>query len=196
MGCSDNFVPDQFQQVGHGSSGYIVPHLNSVDGVKTMNKLAIAAAVAATLTGAAYGQTPTTQAPTTTDLGGSTPAGMLTAIPQAATSIAGFYQHNVYDSANLDVKIGQIKDVLLDKNGRIEAFIIGVDDFIGVSRKDRDKNLPPQFIDEKNVAVPFNSIRVIEKDGVRWLTMNVTRDDLKSAPGYKYDKSKASWDPA
>jgi sporulation protein YlmC with PRC-barrel domain len=160
-----------------------------------MNKLAIAVAIAVTVTGMAYAQVPTTQAPTT-GVGSPTQSEILTAIPQASTSITSFYQHNVYDAANLDVKIGQIKDVLLDKDGKIGALIIGVTDFIGVGRTERDKNLPPQFIDEKNVAVPFDSISVVQKDGVRWLTMNVTRDALKSAPGYKYDKAKANWVPA
>jgi hypothetical protein len=46
------------------------------------------------------------------------------------------------------------------------------------------------------VAVPFDAIHVTQRGGERWLTMNVTRDALKSAPGYKYDKGKASWVPA
>jgi sporulation protein YlmC with PRC-barrel domain len=157
-----------------------------------MNKLAIAAAIAAaTLTGAAYAQQTTT-----TGVGSPTQAQVLIAIPQASTSVTGFYQHNVYDSANLDAKIGQIKDVLLDKDGRIGAFIIGVGDFIGVDRKDRNTTVAAPFIDEKNVAVPFDAVHVTQRGGERWLTMNVTRDALKSAPGYKYDKGKASWVPA
>jgi sporulation protein YlmC with PRC-barrel domain len=157
-----------------------------------MNKLAIAAAIAAAiLTGAAYAQQTTT-----TGVGSAIQAEVLTAMPQASTSVTNFYQHNVYDSANLDAKIGQIKDVLLDKDGRIGAFIIGVGDFIGVDRKDRDTTVAAPFIDEKNVAVPFDAIHVTQRGGERWLTMNVTRDALKSAPGYKYDKGKASWVPA
>src|ERR1700739_1859448 len=114
------------------------PEQNRLEGVKPMNKLAIAAAIAVTLTGAAYGQAPTTQTPKTTSVGRPTQVEVLTAIPQASTSINSFYQHNVYDAGNLDAKIGQIKDVLLDKDGRIGAFIIGVGDFIGVDRKVRD----------------------------------------------------------
>jgi len=166
-----------------------------------MNKLAIAAAVAAILTGAAYAQTPATQAPgtqapATTGVGSPAQTEVLNAIPQASMSIADFYQHNVYDAANLDAKIGQIKDVLLDKDGKIGAFIIGVGDYIGVDRKNRDTTLASPFIDEKNVAVPFNSIHVVRKDGMRWLTMNASRDALRSAPGYMYDKNTASWVPA
>jgi len=156
-----------------------------------MNRLVLAAAIAATVTGAAYAQQTTT-----TGVGSPIQAQVLTAISQASTSITGFYQHNVYDSANLDAKIGQIKDVLLNKDGRIGAFIIGVGDFIGVDPKDRDTNVAAPFIDEKNVAVPFDAVHVTQRGGERWLTMTVTRDALKSAPGYKYDKGKASWGPA
>lgn len=157
---------------------------------KQMNKLAIAAAItAATQTGAAYAQQTTT-----TSFGGPTQAQVLT--PQASTSMASFYQHNVYDASNLDAKIGQIKDVLVDKDGNIGALIIGVGDYIGVDRKDRDKNVAAPFIDEKNVAVSFDAVHVTQRGGERWLTMSVTRDALKSAPGYKYDKGKASWVPA
>jgi hypothetical protein len=32
--------------------------------------------------------------------------------------------------------------------------------------------------------------------GTWYLTMNATKDALKAAPGYKYDKAKANWVPA
>jgi hypothetical protein len=32
-----------------------------------------------------------------------------------------------------------------------------------------------------------------EKNGKQWLTMNATKDGLKGAVGYKYDRSKATW---
>jgi sporulation protein YlmC with PRC-barrel domain len=156
-----------------------------------MNKLAIAGAIAATITGAAYAQETTT-----TGVGSPVQPQVLTAIPQTSTTVTSFYQRNVYDASDFDIKIGQIKDVLVDKDGKIGAFIIGVGDFIGVDRKDRNTTVAAPFIDVKNVAVPFDAVHVAQRGGERWLTMNVTRDALKSAPGYKYDKGKASWVPA
>lgn len=49
---------------------------------------------------------------------------------------------------------------------------------------------------EKDVAVPFSSIRASEKNGKWYLVLNTTKDELKAAPGFKYDKSKTSWVPA
>ena len=160
-----------------------------------MSKFAIAVAAAAVLTGAAYAQAPTASAPATQAPAGGQPQ-VLSAMPQASESIASFYQHNVYDAANLDAKIGQIKDVLLDQNGKIGAFIIGVGDYIGVDRNNRNTTLASPFVDEKNVAVPFNAIQVVQRYGARWLTMTASKEALRNAPGYKYDKNTASWEPA
>jgi hypothetical protein len=49
---------------------------------------------------------------------------------------------------------------------------------------------------EKHVAMPFNVVHTTQKNGKWWLTMNATKDGLKSAPGYKYDRTKATWEPA
>src|ERR1700678_706076 len=78
--------------------------------LKQMNKLAIAAAIAATATSAAYAQESTT-----TGVGSPAGAQVLTAIPQDAMTVTNFYKQNVYDPSN--VKIGEINDVLVDKDG-------------------------------------------------------------------------------
>jgi sporulation protein YlmC with PRC-barrel domain len=41
---------------------------------------------------------------------------------------------NVYDSS--DAKIGEISDVLLNKEGKVNAFMIAVGGFLGVGEKD------------------------------------------------------------
>jgi sporulation protein YlmC with PRC-barrel domain len=101
-------------------------------------------------------------------------------IPTGTTTVTNWYKQNVYDPT--DVKIGEISDVIVDNEGNIRAFIIGVGGFLGIG--------------EKDVAVPFNSVGASQRDGKWWLTMNVSKDALKSAPGYKYDKDKATWVPA
>ena len=45
------------------------------------------------------------------------------------------------------------------------------------------------------MAVPFNAIRVTEKNGSRYLVMN-TKEALQSAPSYTYDRTKGVWVPA
>jgi sporulation protein YlmC with PRC-barrel domain len=141
--------------------------------------------VAALLTlNAAHSQQPpapssSEKAPTTTEVvtGG---APILSSIPSAMTTIANYYKQSVYDP--MDRKIGEIADVLMDKDGKVEVLIISVGGFLGIASKD--------------VAVPFKAIQAIQKNGSWYLTMNATTDALKNAPGYKYDKGTASWVPA
>jgi sporulation protein YlmC with PRC-barrel domain len=145
------------------------------------NKFALAAAVAATVTGAAYAQQPRTVPPAaTTGVGTTAPAESLTAIPQNARTVANWYKQDVYDPS--DNKIGEIYDVLVGQDGRIEAFIVSVGGFLGMG--------------EKDVAVPFNAIHSVQKNGKWYMTMNATKDGLKSAHGYRFDKDKATWVPA
>jgi sporulation protein YlmC with PRC-barrel domain len=42
----------------------------------------------------------------------------------AGTTVTNFYKQNVYDPS--DNKIGEVDDVLIDKEGRVTALIIGV----------------------------------------------------------------------
>jgi len=66
----------------------------------------------------------------------------------AGTTVTIFYKQNVYDPS--DNKIGGVDDPLIDKEGRVTAVIIGVGGFFGMG--------------EKDVAVPFSSVRASEKD--------------------------------
>jgi sporulation protein YlmC with PRC-barrel domain len=138
------------------------------------NKVAIAAVLAAAITGTAYGQQSTTGAATPVQ------AQVLTSLPANSVTVTNYYKQNVYDPS--DAKIGEISDVLVGKDGRVEAFIVSVGGFLGVGQKD--------------VAVPFSAVRASEKSGTWYLTMNATKDALKQARGYTYDRGKATWVPA
>jgi sporulation protein YlmC with PRC-barrel domain len=98
----------------------------------------------------------------------------------AGTTVTNFYKQNVYDPA--DNKIGDVDDVLIDKEGRITAMIIGVGGFLGMG--------------EKDVAVPFSSVRASEKNNKWYLVLNTNKEALKGAPGFTYDKTKTAWVPA
>src|SRR5262245_23377241 len=140
-----------------------------------LHKLAIAATVATTVAGAAFAQ----QTTTTTSAATPTTTQVLTTLPQDVTTVANYYKQNVYDSS--DTKIGQISDVLLNKEGKVNAFMIAVGGFLGVG--------------EKDVAVPFDAIHATQKDDKWYLTMSTTKDALKNARGYKFDKAKSTWEP-
>jgi sporulation protein YlmC with PRC-barrel domain len=103
-----------------------------------------------------------------------------TKLPADAISISTYYNEDVYDTQ--DNKIGDVNDILLDKDGRLSTAIIGVGGFLGVG--------------EKDVAVPFKSLKVSEKAGDRYLVINATKEALEKAPGYVYDQGKGVWLPA
>jgi sporulation protein YlmC with PRC-barrel domain len=101
-------------------------------------------------------------------------------IPSNAVTITHWYKQNVYDPG--DNKIGEIMDVLVDREGKAAALIIGVGGFLGIG--------------EKDVAVPFNAVRVTTKDNNKWyLVMNATKESLKNSKGFKYDRSAMTWIP-
>lgn len=78
------------------------------------------------------------------------------------------YKADVYDPS--EHKIGDIVDLVIDKNGNVTAAIVGVGGFLGIAQKD--------------VAVPFSELKVSIRDGKDWLVLNRTKDELKSAPAY------------
>ena len=140
-----------------------------------LNKFAMAATLVASLVGVAHAQQTTTSTGTVTVQGQ-----VLNMLPADSTTVTNYYKQNVYDPS--DAKIGEIMDVLVGKDGKVEAFIVSVGGFLGVG--------------EKDVAVPFSAVHGTEKNGKWYLTMNSTKDALKAAHGYKYDRAKSTWVPA
>jgi hypothetical protein len=60
------------------------------------------------------------------------------------------------------------------------AFIVGVGGFLGMG--------------EKDVAVPFSAVQVTNKNTNKWhLVMHSTKDALKNAKGFKYDRNAMTW---
>jgi sporulation protein YlmC with PRC-barrel domain len=100
--------------------------------------------------------------------------------PPPGKTVTKYYKQSVYDPAK--DKIGTVDDVILDDSGRATGLIIGVGGFLGAG--------------EKDVAVAFDAVRAEMKDGAWYLTMDTTKDALKSAPGLAFDKEKAAWVPA
>ena len=97
--------------------------------------------------------------------------------PADSWTVTNYYKQSVYDPT--EAKIGDVDDVLVDKQGKVTALIVGVGGFLGMG--------------EKDVAVPFNAIKMAKKNDKWWLTMDATKDSLKEATGYKYDKASTTW---
>jgi len=106
-------------------------------------------------------------------------AEIMSSVPNNSATVTDWYKQNVYDPS--DNKIGEIMDVLVSPDGRATALIVGVGGFLGAG--------------EKDVAVPFSAVKHTMKDKKIYLTMDTTKDALKSAPGFKYDREKTSWVP-
>ncbi len=141
-----------------------------------MTKLAYAAVLFALATTTANAQAPQPNAPRQALPTVQT----LSSMPTNAVTITHWYKQNVYDPS--DNKIGEIMDVLVDREGKATALIIGVGGFLGIG--------------EKDVAVPFNAVQVTTKDNNKWyLVMNATKDSLKGAKGFKYDRTAMTWIP-
>ena len=74
-------------------------------------------------------------------------------------------------------EIGDVKDVVVDKAGKVTTVVLGVGGFLGIP--------------EKLVAVPFAAIQVGDVvQSSRVVVLDVTKDELKAAPAY------AATDPA
>ncbi|MGA8321107.1 MAG: PRC-barrel domain-containing protein [Xanthobacteraceae bacterium] len=71
--------------------------------------------------------------------------------------------------------------MLVSDGGQVTALIVGVGGFLGAG--------------EKDVAVPFKAVKQTMKDNKIYLTMDTTKDALKSAPGFKYDRDTTAWVP-
>lgn len=77
--------------------------------------------------------------------------------------------------------IGDINDVVIANDGKINAVVIGVGGFLGVG--------------EKNVAVPFDKLQVSRKAdsaSIEKITVSYTKDELKSAPKFAYYEPASS----
>lgn len=108
--------------------------------------------------------------------------------PGTATTADGqFYTHqagemraskligtNVSNAANESV--GEINDILLAKDGKVAAVIIGVGGFLGMG--------------EREVAISYSGMKFTkDSNGRDVITVNATRDQLKAAPAWKWDST-------
>ena len=101
----------------------------------------------------------------------------LQTLPKDALLVSNLHKQSIYDPN--EKKVGKVEDLLLDRSGNVEAVIISVGGFLGIG--------------DKEVAVPFEAIKATEKESKIWLTINATKDTLKSAPGVSFDKVEGVW---
>lgn len=86
---------------------------------------------------------------------------------------------NVYNRQN--DKIGDINNLVFDKNGRIAAVVIGVGGFLGVG--ERDVAIPWQQVRMENSDASNRSTRVSDDRNLKFV-VDATKDQLKNMPAY------------
>ncbi len=67
--------------------------------------------------------------------------------------------------------LGKIANLVFDQSGHIELAVIGVGGFLGIG--------------EKEVAVPFDSLKSEEVNNKHVFTVDLTKEQLKAAPAFK-----------
>ncbi|TGQ09782.1 MULTISPECIES: PRC-barrel domain-containing protein [unclassified Mesorhizobium] len=93
-----------------------------------------------------------------------------------ASNIMG---ESVYNGTADDAqKIGDVKDIVLAKDGKADSLVIGVGGFLGIGTK--------------NVTYDFDKAKWAEKNGDRWLVAETTKEQLQAQP----DFDRKAYDPA
>jgi len=93
-----------------------------------------------------------------------------------ATDIMG---ETVYNGTADDAqKIGDVKDIVLAKDGKADSLVIGVGGFLGIATK--------------NVTFDFAKAKWAEKNGDRWLVAEASKEELQAQP----DFNRKAYDPA
>src|SRR5690606_13493605 len=77
----------------------------------------------------------------------------------------------VYNSAANDGEnIGSVTDLVISEDGDVEAVVVGVGGFLGIG--------------QKNVALEFDTVEWVERDGSQWLVIPTNREALEALPEF------------
>ena len=100
-------------------------------------------------------------------------------LPVYGSVVSAWYKQPVYDPN--EKKLGSIADMLFSADGSINAVMLNVGGFLGLG--------------VKHIAIPVSAITITQKNNKTWLTLNTTKELLKKALAYKFDKATGLWDP-
>jgi hypothetical protein len=101
-----------------------------------------------------------------------------TAAPAAPKPVPEQAEHQVratslrgVDVSNGEATIGEVSDLIVTEDGRVEAIVVGIGGFLGIG--------------EKLVALAWDSIKLTEQDGYRIILVSATREQLEGMPAFK-----------
>jgi hypothetical protein len=86
------------------------------------------------------------------------------------------------DVSNGQDTIGEVADLVVTEDGRVEAIVVGVGGFLGVG--------------QKRVALAWDSIELTEQDGARVILVAATREQLEGMPAFKTLEEKQAEEAA
>lgn len=135
-------------------------------------KALTASAIASLLSASAFAENmPSTTANTTNAAGA---AQFMTHQGAGEWRVGSLWDKNVYNAAGKS--IGDLKDVIIDKDGRVTALVIGVGGFLGLG--------------EKNVAIDYNYFQ--KNGGITpdRITLGMTEQDLRNAPSFQRESNR------
>jgi sporulation protein YlmC with PRC-barrel domain len=145
-------------------------------------KLITAAAVGICLSSSAFAQqtpganpAPATNAPMQTPSTASE-SHFVTNEGQGEWLVGNLWDKHVYNAAGKS--IGDLKDVLIDRDGRVAAIVVGVGGFLGLG--------------EKNVAVDYNYVKSNGGIGPNRITIGMTEQQLREAPAFQRSSSSSA----
>jgi sporulation protein YlmC with PRC-barrel domain len=143
-------------------------------------KFLTAAAIAVLLSTSAYAQQTPSASPSAGTMSNTTsaPSANRFTTNQAPGQwlVGNLWDKNVYNAAGKSV--GELKDVVIDKDGKVAALVIGVGGFLGLG--------------EKNVAVDYNYLQ--QNGGITpdRITVGMSEEDLRNAPKFERQSSSSS----
>lgn len=126
---------------------------------------------------AAFAQTTTTETKPST---ATTADGQLYTHQAGEMRASKLIGTNVTNAANEPV--GEINDIVLAKDGKVAAVIVGVGGFLGMG--------------EREVAISYSGMKFAkDSNGRDVITVNATKDQLKAPPAWKWDSSTGTSRP-
>jgi sporulation protein YlmC with PRC-barrel domain len=70
-----------------------------------------------------------------------------------------------------DESIGDVNDVIVSRDGKVDGIVVGVGGFLGIG--------------EKNVAIKMDQVKMMDTDTGMKLVLDMTKDQLAAAPEFK-----------
>jgi len=134
---------------------------------------AFALMLAAAVPAYAQSSSSSTSSPSTSASSSSSPSTHVTATQLQPGQIRATQMDGstVYDAQNQ--KVGDVKDIILDRDGKVAAVVLDVGAFLGIGGK--------------NVAIGMSDLKITQDDNNKpRFTVDMTKDQLKALPEVRY----------